>query len=92
MFVQQYRSCSRVLCCSRVFFWLVVAVLLCVTFSVLNELRYLPFLVTVQASLLLADLPSSQDVLSNFFGGLMLLLAEPFIPGDMVTFQRGGVR
>lgn len=22
----------------------------------------------------------------------MLLLAEPFIPGDMVTFQRGGVR
>lgn len=22
----------------------------------------------------------------------MLLLAEPFIPGDMVTFQRNGVR
>ncbi|CAM9826748.1 unnamed protein product, partial [Ascophyllum nodosum] len=32
-----------------------------------------------------------KDVLSNFFGGLMLLLAEPFIPGDMVTFQRNGV-
>ena len=37
------------------------------------------------------DIPSPQDVLSNFFGGLMLLLAEPFIPGDMVTFQRNGV-
>lgn len=36
--------------------------------------------------------PVYQDVLSNFFGGLMLLLAEPFIPGDMVTFQRGGVK
>ncbi|CAN0137040.1 unnamed protein product [Ectocarpus sp. 12 AP-2014] len=35
---------------------------------------------------------AGKDVLSNFFGGLMLLLAEPFIPGDMVTFQRGGVR
>lgn len=42
--------------------------------------------------LFLAHLWCSQDVLSNFFGGLMLLLAEPFIPGDMVTFQRGGVR
>ena len=40
----------------------------------------------------LALVRSSQDVLSNFFGGLMLLLAEPFIPGDMVTFQRGGVK
>lgn len=35
---------------------------------------------------------AGKDVLSNFFGGLMLLLAEPFIPGDMVTFQRNGVR
>ncbi|CAM9494306.1 unnamed protein product [Scytosiphon promiscuus] len=35
---------------------------------------------------------AGKDVLSNFFGGLMLLLAEPFIPGDMVTFQRGGVK
>lgn len=42
--------------------------------------------------LFVAYLFALQDVLSNFFGGLMLLLAEPFIPGDMVTFQRGGVK
>ncbi|CAM9271255.1 unnamed protein product [Chrysoparadoxa australica] len=29
---------------------------------------------------------ASKDVLSNFFGGLMLLLSEPFVPGDMVKF------
>jgi MscS family membrane protein len=28
-------------------------------------------------------------VLENFFGGLMLLLSEPFVAGDMVTFRHG---
>ncbi|CAB1118716.1 unnamed protein product [Ectocarpus sp. CCAP 1310/34] len=46
----------------------------------------------LRSSLAVVCSVAKKDVLSNFFGGLMLLLAEPFIPGDMVTFQRGGVR
>ncbi|CAM9151039.1 unnamed protein product [Phaeothamnion confervicola] len=33
---------------------------------------------------------ASKDVISNFFGGLMLLFSEPFTPGDMVLFRKDG--
>lgn len=33
---------------------------------------------------------ASKDVVSNFFGGVMLLFTEPFTPGDMVSFTTRG--
>jgi len=34
---------------------------------------------------------AAKDVVSNFMGGIMLLLTEPFTPGDMITFLFQGV-
>ncbi len=33
---------------------------------------------------------ASRGILENFFAGLVLLLSEPFVPGDMITFQYAG--
>ncbi len=33
---------------------------------------------------------ASRGILENFFAGLVLLLSEPFVPGDMITFQYTG--
>ncbi len=33
---------------------------------------------------------ASRGILENFFAGLGLLLSEPFVPGDMITFRYAG--
>ncbi|KAG5191239.1 Mechanosensitive ion channel-domain-containing protein [Tribonema minus] len=33
---------------------------------------------------------AAKGIFENFFGGLTLLLSEPFVPGDMVHFEYGG--
>ncbi len=33
---------------------------------------------------------ASRGILENFFAGLVLLLSEPFVPGDMITFRNSG--
>lgn len=32
---------------------------------------------------------SLRDIAANFLGGMLLLINEPFTPGDMVTFTSG---
>jgi len=74
---------------ASVFFWTITIVLL------LDQISTF-FNVPLSSSLALGGVGgvaiglASKDVVSNFVGGLMLLITEPFTPGDFITFLYQG--